>query len=112
MKKKITNAEINFKVSLDVNNVPENIVWNATDSDIKNNEAKAVLISIWDGVKKSSLKIDLWTKDMMAEEMQFFVFQILDALGDTYKRSVGDEKIASEIKDFAKKIGKKSNVLK
>ncbi|MBF25673.1 MAG: gliding motility protein GldC [Flavobacteriales bacterium] len=112
MEKKSNKAEINFKVNLDVNNVPERIFWDATDSDIKNNEAKAVLISIWDGLKKSSLKIDLWTKDMMAEEMQFFTFQILDALGDTYKKSVGDEKIANEIKDFAMHIGKKSNVLK
>ena len=49
---------------------------------------------------------------MMAEEMKFFTFQILDNLADTYKRSVGDEKIALEIQNFAKHIGKKSNVLK
>ena len=59
-----------------------------------------------------SLKIDLWTKEMMAEEMKFFTFQILDALAETYKKSVGDEKIALEIQNFAKHIGQKSNVLK
>lgn len=112
MKDKKITAEINFKIDLDINNVPENIVWDATDSEIKNNKAKAVLISIWDGVQKSSLKIDLWTKEMMAEEMKFFTFQILDSLSETYKRAVGDEKIAQEIKDFAAHIGKSSNVLK
>jgi gliding motility-associated protein GldC len=112
MKKKEKSACINFKIDLDVNNVPEKIKWDATDNHKKNNEAKAVMISIWDGVAKSSLKIDLWTKEMMAEEMKFFTFQILDSLSETYKRAVGDEKIAQEIKDFAEHIGKSSNVLK
>ena len=70
------------------------------------------MISIWDGKDKTSLKIDLWTKEMMAEEMKLFTFQILDSLAETYKKSVGDEKISAEIKDFAKKIGKMSNILK
>ena len=112
MKKDKLNASINFSIKLDVNNVPEQITWDATDSNIKNNPAKAVMISIWDGVAKSSLKIDLWTKEMMAEEMKFFTFQILDSLSETYQRSVGDEKIAKEIKAFAKHIGKSSNILK
>ena len=112
MKKREKKAAINFQIDLDVNNVPEKIVWDATDNDIKNNPAKAVIISIWDGVAKSSLKIDLWTKEMMAEEMKFFTFQILDSLSETYQRSVGDEKIAKEIKAFAKHIGKASNILK
>ena len=92
--------------------MPEDITWDATDSSKKKNKAKAVIISIWDGVDKTSLKIDLWTKEMMAEEMKFFTFQILDSLSATYKKSVGDEKIANEIKNFAKHIGKISNVLK
>ena len=70
------------------------------------------MISIWDGEQKSSLKINLWTKEMMAEEMKFFTFQMLDALADNYQKSVGDEKISVEIKDFAKKIGKAINVIK
>ena len=105
-------ANINFTISLDVNNIPENITWTATDSQKEINTAKAVMISIWDGDDKTSLKINLWTKEMMAEEMKFFTFQILDSLSENYKKSIGDEKIAKEIKDFAKKIGKMSNVLK
>ena len=111
MKKK-TSAEIKFDIELDVNNVPEKIHWEATDGDKKKTEAKAVIISIWDGQNKTALNIDLWTKEMMAEEMKFFTFQIIDTLAETYKRSVGDEKLAKEIKDFAINIGKKSKVLK
>tara|TARA_B100000902_G_scaffold398180_1_gene464091 strand:+ start:1816 stop:2154 length:339 start_codon:yes stop_codon:yes gene_type:complete len=112
MKKNKLNASINFSIKLDVNNVPEQIDWSATDSGQVKNKAKAVMISIWDGAEKNTLKIDLWTKEMMAEEMQFFTFQILDSLSETYKRAVGDQKIAMEIKEFAKHIGKISNVLK
>ena len=112
MKKNESIASINFKIKLDVNSVPEDITWDATDTKSKKQKAKAVMISIWDGVDKRSLKIDLWTKEMMAEEMKFFTFQILDSLSETYKKSVGDEKIADEIKKFAIHIGKLSNVLK
>ncbi|MBJ04807.1 MAG: gliding motility protein GldC [Flavobacteriales bacterium] len=112
MKKQQKTASINFDIHLDDNNIPEKIKWHATDGGNKINDAKAIMLSIWDGVDKSSLKIDLWTKDMMAEEMKFFIFQILDSLSDNYLKSIGDEKVAGEIKKFAKKIGKISNVLK
>jgi gliding motility-associated protein GldC len=112
MKKTNKKASVNFEIQLDQNNIPETISWNATDGNNQINQAKAVMISIWDGKEKSSLKIDLWTKDMMAEEMKFFTFQILDSLSETYQKSVGDEKISVEIKEFAKRIGKLSKVLK
>jgi len=112
MKKNKKTAKINFEINLDPNNIPEEIVWEATDSQNKKHKAKAVIISVWDGEEKTSLKIDLWTKEMMAEEMKFFIVQILDSLADTYKKSVGDDKIAMEMKDFVQRIGKMSNVLK
>ena len=112
MKKKEKTAAINFKINLDPNNIPEEITWQATDSQNNINKAKAVIISVWDGEEKTSLKIDLWTKEMMAEEMKFFIVQILDSLSDTYKKSVGDDKVAMEMKQFTKRIGKMSNVLK
>ncbi len=112
MKKKQKTGVINFKIDLDSNNIPEKINWEATDSGNEKNDTKAVMISIWDASQKSSLKIDLWTKEMMVEEMKFFTIQILDSLGDTYIKSTSDEKIGNEIKMFAKKIGKMSNVLK
>ena len=112
MKKNEKSALINFKINLDVNNVPEKIIWNASDVKKSKNEAKALMVSIWDGDEKSSLNIDLWTKDMMAEEMNFFTFQIIDSLSRTYKKAVGNEKIAKEISDFAMHIGKTLDVLK
>ena len=112
MKKQQKTGIINFTIDLDSNNIPEKINWEATDSGNQKNDTKAVMISIWDASQKSSLKIDLWTKEMMVEEMKFFTIQILDSLGDTYMKSTNDEKIGNEIKMFAKKIGKMSNVVK
>ena len=112
MKKNKKIASINFSIQLDDNNIPENITWEATDNQNRKNDAKAVMISIWDGADKTSLKIDLWTKEMMAEEMNFFTFQIIDSLADSYRKSVGDDKIAQKIKDFAQSLGKEIHVLK
>tara|TARA_B100001250_G_C19717672_1_gene752317 strand:- start:177 stop:515 length:339 start_codon:yes stop_codon:yes gene_type:complete len=112
MEKNKKIALMNFKVNLDINNVPEKIIWNASDVKKNNNEAKALMVSIWDGNAKSSLNMDLWTKEMMAEEMNFFTFQIIDSLSRTYKKAVGNEEVAKEISDFAMHIGKTLHVLK
>ena len=112
MKTKKSKAEIKFQIDLDENNVPENIKWLATDGKVSFSDAKAVIMSIWDGDNKTSLGIDLWTKDMMAEEMHHFIFQILDSLSKSCKRSVGDEKVAKHIHDCAITIGKELNILK
>jgi len=112
MKTKKSKAEIKFQIELDENNVPDSIRWLATDGKDSFTDAKAVIMSIWDGDNKNSLSIDLWTKDMMAEEMQHFTFQILDGLSKSYNRSVGDEKVTKYIQDCAIKIGKELNILK
>jgi gliding motility-associated protein GldC len=35
-------------------------------------EAKAVMLSVWDSKAKESLRIDLWTKEMPVDEMKIF----------------------------------------
>ena len=105
-------SQIRINVELDDNNIPEKLFWEASDGGQELSECKAAFLSFWDNKSKDTLRIDLWTKEMMAEEMKFFTFQIIDTLAETYKRSVGDEKLAKEIKDFAINIGKKSKVLK
>ena len=60
---------------------------------------------------------DRLQKEMMAEEMNFFTFQIIDSLADSYRKSVGDDKIAQKIKDFVDnpyfdKVLTESNFLK
>ena len=66
-------SEINIKVGLDENRVPEELTWSADDGGISDMESKALLLSVWDSREKDTYKINLWTKEMPVNEMiQFF----------------------------------------
>lgn len=66
-------SEINIKVGLDENRVPEELKWSADDGQITDMESKALLLSVWDSQEKDTYKINLWTKEMPVNEMiQFF----------------------------------------
>ncbi len=93
-------SEIKLKVGLDENRVPEQLNWSAEDGGINNEEAKAMLLSVWDSKNKESLKIDLWTKDMPVDEMKIFFHQTLVSLSDTFMKATQDEKMTASMKDF------------
>lgn len=93
-------SQITLTVALDENRVPEELRWSAEDGGINNEEAKAMLLSIWDSKNKESLKIDLWTKDMPVDEMKIFFHQTLVALSDTFMKATQDEKMTATMKDF------------
>ena len=94
------NSEITLTVGLDENRVPETLNWSAQDGEIDNEEAKAMLLSVWDSKNKESLKIDLWTKDMPVDEMKIFFHQTLVSLSDTFMKATQDEKMTATMKDF------------
>lgn len=93
-------SEIKFTVALDENRVPEKLLWTAKDGGIEMEEAKAVLLSIWDSKAKETLRIDLWTKDMPIDEMKIFFHQTLVAMADTFERATQDEKMSATMRDF------------
>jgi gliding motility-associated protein GldC len=97
---KLHNSEIILTVGLDENRVPEKLTWSAQDGGIDHEEAKAMLLSVWDGDKKESLKIDLWTKDMPVDDMKIFFHQTLVSLSDTFMKATQDEKMTATMKDF------------
>jgi gliding motility-associated protein GldC len=97
---KLHTSEITLRVSLDENRVPEKLHWSAEDGGVENEEARAMLLSVWDHNNKESLKIDLWTKDMPVDEMKVFFHQTLVALTQTYYRATQDEKMRDTMKDF------------
>jgi len=97
---KLHTSVITLKVSLDENRVPEKLHWSAQDGGIENEEAKAMLLSVWDSKNQESLKIDLWTKDMPVDEMKVFFHQTLVALSDTFMKATQDEKMTATMKDF------------
>ena len=111
MAKTIT-SEIKFLVELDENRVPEKLTWTAQDGGVEAEEAKAMMLSIWDANAQETLRIDLWTKDMPVDEMKLFFHQTLVAMSDTFRRATNDEKMADTMKDFCDYFAEKLELLK
>lgn len=111
MAEKIT-SEIKFTVELDENRVPEKLTWTAQDGGIDAEEAKALMLSIWDSNAQETLRIDLWTKDMPVDEMKLFFHQTLVAMTDTFQRATSDEKMANTMKDFCDYFAEKLELKK
>jgi gliding motility-associated protein GldC len=108
----VKTSTIKLKVSLDENRVPEKLNWTAEDGGIKNEEAKAMLLSVWDSKTKETLRIDLWTKDMPVDEMKQFFHQTLTAMSDTFLRATQDEKMSATMKDFCDYFAEKLELKK
>lgn len=96
-------SNISIDVYLDDQKVPEQIKWKASDSNADMEQvAKAMMVAFWDGADKSALRIDLWTKDMMVDEMADFYYQLLMTMADTFNRATNQPELSSEMKEFAK----------
>jgi gliding motility-associated protein GldC len=96
-------STITIDVLLDPSKIPDQINWQASDStaDLKQ-RAKAMCLAFWDAEDKSALRIDLWTKDMMVDEMGDFFYQMIMSMADTFKRATKQEELSDEMKTFAK----------
>lgn len=98
-------STISIDVMLDNNKIPEQILWEASDSSAEmKQKAKAFCLAFWDGQDKTALRIDLWTKDMMVDEMGDFFYQMLVSLADTFQRATQQQELSEEMKTFAKEF--------
>ena len=96
-------STITINVKLDDDRVPQEILWNASDSTAEAAQrAKAMMISFWDGADKSALRIDLWTKEMMVDEMADFFYQTYMTMADTFDRATQNTALTEEMKSFAR----------
>ncbi|MBY0478099.1 MAG: gliding motility protein GldC [Chitinophagaceae bacterium] len=101
-------SNISIDVYLDDNKVPEVIKWKASDSNADmEQQAKAMMVSFWDGADKSALRIDLWTKEMMVDEMADFYYQLLMTMADTFNRATNQPDLSADMKQFAQGFMKK-----
>ncbi|GGE36807.1 gliding motility protein GldC [Psychroflexus planctonicus] len=105
-------SEISITVETDENKIPEKLSWSAQDGGVENEEAKAVLLSLWDAENQETLRIDLWTKDMPMDEMKKFFHQTLVTMSDTYYRATQDEKMTETMKDFCDYFAEKLDLKK
>lgn len=104
------NSTITIDVNLDENKVPTELFWSAQDGGIQQEEAKAMLLSIWDPKAKETLKIDLWTKDMPLDDMKAFFHQTLLSMSDTFLRATNDGKMSATMKDFCDYFAEKMDL--
>ena len=61
----MSKSKLIFDLELDVNNLPERITMNSSDKQAKDVHLKSLMVSGWDLKTKETLRVDLWTKDMM-----------------------------------------------
>jgi len=103
-------SQINIEISLDDQKMPEEIRWIAPDGGVENMQAaKALLLGLWDGAEKNALRIDLWTKEMMVDEMNDFFYQTFFGMADTYARATRNASLADTIKDFARNFHRQAS---
>ncbi|KIC94787.1 gliding motility protein GldC [Flavihumibacter solisilvae] len=97
------DSTITINVKLDPDKVPSQISWKASGSTAdEEQKAKAMMISFWDGSEKTALRIDLWTKEMMVDEMADFFYQTFMTMADSYNRATHNEEMVTDIKNFAR----------
>ncbi|MCB1036697.1 MAG: gliding motility protein GldC [Acidobacteria bacterium] len=100
--------EILFTVELDDQRVPEAIHWQAADAPVEGPQpCDAFLISLWDSGQKSTLRIDLWTKEMQVDHMNAFFFQTLMTMAETFQNATGNREVADDIRAFGREFARK-----
>ena len=108
----VTN-KIHLTIDLDDNKVPIRIQWEAPDSGkTEKKDCSSLMLSIWDNKDKVTLGIDLWTKDMMVEDMNVHVHQTLLKMADTYLRATKDSEATKLIEDFSAQFAAKVGIVK
>jgi gliding motility-associated protein GldC len=96
-------STIQIDVLLGPDKIPQQINWNASGSSADaSQKAKAMCLAFWDGADKAALRIDLWTKDMMMDEMADFVYQNIMSMADNFERATRQQELSGDMKKFAK----------
>ena len=102
------SAEIHFRVRLNREQMPESIEWSATDaSGDETKSTKSIMLSVWNDKEKKAMRIDLWTSEMLVDEMKLFMFQTLMTMADTFERATSERELAGEMRTFAQSFAEK-----
>ena len=101
--------EIKIEIELDDNNVPEKIMWAASQNN-RTAEAKALILAVWDKNEQNAMRIDLWSKEMQVDEMKQFVHQTILTLADSFERATNEHAMASTMRDFCDYYAEKMKI--
>ena len=98
-------STIQFEIELDQKNIPERIVWTATDKpDEAPSETKAISVAVWDSKEKNTMRMDLWTKDMPVDEMKRFYIECMGGIAQSLLSATNDEKLSTEINQLCDRL--------
>ena len=101
-------ADINIQVHRENTNI-EKIVWHAKESQSQEDqEAKAMILALWDAEQKMSMRIDLWAQDMSIHDMNDFFFQTMLSMADTYHKATSNNNLKADIMTFAREFAEKA----
>ena len=106
-------SDIKFSIELDDKKIPKKIEWEATDAGFEGRKpCTSIMVSLWDKEEKSTLGIDLWTKEMLVEDMNVHFYQILQKMADTYLKATNNNEVAQMISEFSSEFADRLGILK
>ena len=105
-------SKISFEIELDENNLPQTISLNTDDGQLKDVAIKSFLISAWDEKTNETLRIDLWTKNMIVNEMFIMYHQTLLSMATSLEKATNEHKLADALRDYCTFFGEKSGIVK
>ncbi len=95
-------AEISLKLQLNEEDVPEKILWKASESEEQGErQCDAMFLSLWDRKENNTLTIDLWTKSMQVKEMNTHYYFTIMKMADTYEKATNNKEVAEKFREFA-----------
>lgn len=105
------DSKITLHIGLGEDKIPNKIQWESEGKNKTIRDADAFMLHVWDKEDKGTYNIELWTKDMLLDDMNLFYFQTLMTMSETYKRASNDPEMAAWIKDFAIQFGEKLKLI-
>ena len=99
------SADIHFKVKLNEKQLPVEIEWSATDApDEGPQPTRSIMLSVWNDEHKRAMRVDLWTEDMLVDDMKLFMIQTLLTMADTLERATSEKDAARELRAFGQQF--------
>ena len=106
-------SKIILNIELDEKDVPQSISWQADDAGFEGKkDADAMMLSLWDKEEKLTFGIDLWTNQMLVENMNILFHQTFLKMADTYNRATNNFETSEMIRKFADEFAEKLSLLK
>ncbi|MCX8474112.1 MAG: gliding motility protein GldC [Sediminibacterium sp.] len=101
----IKKSNISIEVGLDKTNHPLMIEWSASDANYdQKKQTTALMLSVWETIDKSALRVDLWTPEMPVNEMMDFYYQIFIGMAKTLDTATHNTELKEKILQFAQEF--------